>query len=85
MTLTDVPEGSEGGSLLRCQAPGPSGVGRMVLGAGEFGRFVGAVGRTADGGGQQRDCTLRAECLQETQICPSSPVSRECGGLRLTL
>ena len=57
----------------------------MVLGAGEFGRFVGAVGRTADGGGQQRDYTLRAECLQETQICPSSPVSRECGGLRLTL
>lgn len=80
MTLNDVPEGSEGGSLLPCQAPGLSGVGRMVLGAGEFGKFIGAVGRTADGGGQQR-----AEYLQETQLCPSSPVLQECGDLRLTL
>lgn len=37
----------------------------MVLGAGEFGEFVGAAGRTADGGGQQR-LYSENEYLQET-------------------
>lgn len=40
-------------------------------------KFRGTTGRSADGGGQQRAHTMRAEYFQENRIWMSSPASWE--------
>lgn len=63
---------------MSCQSPGLSGVKRIVLRGGSFGKFLGTIGRTADDSGQQRmyfEC--KAEYFQENGIWTSTPASQE--------
>lgn len=70
---------------MRCQVPGLSGVKTIVLGAGSFGKFLGTIERTANGGQQRMYSEYKREYFQENRIWMSTPTLTVIQASRLEL